>query len=429
MNFIRSVIFPFRYLILLLLLACCYFLWPGVEKAIRVDNSLNIWFIEDDPALVEYQKYTERFGNDESIVLLIKDPAGVLTSNYFNSFIDLTDALEAIPEVEGVLGPGNIQIPTKNLLGPGGRNLIRKNSEVEDVLQDLEEHTYIRDEFFTDDKKAARFVIVFKPLPDFDLHRDRLIQEVRNTVAAAFPEGNTFLGGVGIIFSGLNSLSQEDFTFFLGIGYLLMFVLILILFRSIYVLAYTLLTIAFSTYICIGIYGMMGHQLNLMTTLIPTVLILLGILDIVHILNEHRSTENNAEKPDVIKILSKVFRPCFYTSLTTMAGFLSLLSSPMAILKNFGIFTALGIFLCLLFSFFLGLIFLPLISRKENPVFSQGWLPSLHDHVLKKKFAYSIFTGILILVSAIGIWQLNNDTYTLGYFPRDHYVVKDHQEI
>ncbi|MDT0684883.1 efflux RND transporter permease subunit [Autumnicola psychrophila] len=429
MNFIRSVIYPFRYLILLLLLISCYFLWPGVEKAIKVDNSLNIWFLEDDPALLEYNKYTERFGNDESIVLLIKDPAGVITSKYFHSFIDITNSLEAIPEVEGVLGPGNIQIPTNNLLGPGGRNLIRKDSEVKDVLQDLEEHTYIRDEFLTDDRKAARFVIVFKPLPDFDLHRDRLIQEVRNTVAAEFPGGNTFLGGVGVIFSGLNSLSQEDFTFFLGLGYLLMFLLILVLFRSFYVLAYTFLAIAFSTYICIGIYGMLGHQLNLMTTLIPTVLILLGILDIVHIMNEHRSSENNGETPDVIASLKKVFRPCLYTSLTTMAGFLSLLSSPMAILKNFGIYTALGIFLCLAFSFFLGLIFLPLISRKVNPVFPKGWLTSLHDHVLGKKFSYSTLAGIIILASAIGIFKLNNDTYTLGYFPQDHQVLKDHVEI
>lgn len=429
MNFLRSSLNPYRYLILLLLLVFCYFLWPGVEKASKVDNSLNIWFLEDDPALVEYQKYTERFGNDESIVLLIKDPAGVLTSEYFRSFTNLTDSLEAIPEVEGVLGPGNIQVPTNNLLGPGGRSLIRKDSEVKDVLQDLEEHTYIRDEFFTEDMKAARFVIVFKPLPDFDVHRDRLIQEVRKTVAAEFPGGNVFLGGVGVIFSGLNSLSQEDFTFFLGIGYLLMFILILLLFRSFYVLAYTFLTIAFSTYICIGIYGMMGHQLNLMTTLIPTVLILLGILDIIHILNEHRSTENSRETPDVIRSLRKVFRPCLYTSLTTMAGFLSLLSSPMAILKNFGIFTALGIFLCLVFSFFLGFIFLPLISRKEQLVFPKSWLTSLHDHILKKKITYSVLGGILILASALGIFKLNNDTYTLGYFPQNHEVVQDHLEI
>ncbi|QED38649.1 hypothetical protein FK178_13415 [Antarcticibacterium arcticum] len=195
MNFLRSSLFPYRYLILLLVLFFCYILWPGVEKALKVDNSLNIWFLEDDPALVEYKKYTERFGNDESIVLLIKESSGVLTSEYFQSFINLTDSLEAIPEVEGVLGPGNIQVPTNNLLGPGGRSLIKKDSEVKDVVQDLEEHTYIRDEFFTEDKKAARFVIVFKPLPDFDLHRDRLIKEVRNTVAAEFPEGNTFLGG------------------------------------------------------------------------------------------------------------------------------------------------------------------------------------------------------------------------------------------
>lgn len=429
MNFIRNGFYLLKYIILLLLVVSCYLLWPGVQKAIQLDNSLDIWFLEDDPAMVNYNNYVERFGNDESIVLLIKDPKEILTSEYFKSFINLTDSLEAIPEVEGVLGPGNIQVPTNTLLGFGGRDLIRKNSEVEQVLRDLEEHSYIKDQFFTEDKKAARFVIVFKPLADFDLHRDRLIREVRRTVQAEFPKGNTFLGGVGVIFSGLNSLSQEDFTFFLGLGYLLMFLLVLFLFRSFYVLVYTFLTIAFATYICIGIYGLMGNQLNLMTSLIPTVLILLGILDIVHILNQHRSTESNDNITDEIGVLKKVFRPCLYTSLTTMAGFLSLLSSPMAILKNFGIYTALGIFLCFLLSFFFGLIFLPLIKRKEKLVFPVAWLYSLHDHVLKKKSIYIVLAGILIFAAALGVLKLKNDTYTLGYFPEDHQVVRDHEEI
>ncbi|MCM4156009.1 efflux RND transporter permease subunit [Gramella sp. AN32] len=428
MKFIRNGLSRLKYIILLLLLVCCYFLWPGVKKAIQLDNSLNIWFLEDDPALIDYNNYVDRFGNDESVVLLIKDPEGILTSEYFQSFINLTDSLEAIPEVEGVLGPGNIQVPTNTLLGFGGRDLIKENSEVGQVLQDLEEHSYIRDQFFTEDKKAARFVVVFKPLADFDAHRDRLIREVRSRVEAEFPGGNTFLGGVGVIFSGLNSLSQEDFTFFLGLGYLLMFLLVLVLFRSFYVLVYTLLTIAFATYICIGIYGIMGHQLNLMTTLIPTVLILLGILDIVHILNEHRSTKRNDNNSE-IGVLKRVFRPCLYTSLTTMSGFLSLLSSPMAILKNFGIYTALGIFLCFILSFFFGLIFLPLIKRKEKFVFPVAWFHSLHDHVLKKKSVYTILTGLLIFVATSGILKLKNDTYTLGYFPQDHQVVLDHVEI
>lgn len=429
MNFIGSIIYPYRYHILFTLLLSCIFLWPGVKKAIEVDNSLDIWFLEDDPALLEYQEYKQHFGNDESVVILIKDKETVLSKTYFHSFIDITKSLESIPEVEAVLGPGDVQVPIKTLLGPGGRNLINKNSNPEKVQSDLEDYPYINNQFFTQDHKAARFIVVFKSIEDFDEKRDELIQEIRKRVAQEFPGDNSFIGGIGVIFSGLNQISTADFGFFLGLAYLLMFLLILFIYRSFYVLAYTFSTIAFSTYVTLGVYGFMGHQLNLMTTLIPTILVLLGILDVVHILNQRTKTngEVNSKTASILS-LKTVFRPCLYTSLTTMAGFLSLLSSPMAILRDFGIYSALGIFLCLIFSFFLGLIFLPLISSKKETS-SSFKLIKLHNYVLSRKTLFFGLSILLISFCIAGFLQLKNDTYTLGYFPKDHEVVLDHEEM
>lgn len=429
MNFIGGIIYTYRYLVLFLLLLSCIFLWPSVKKAIEVDNSLSVWFLEDDPVLLQYQEYKQHFGNDESVVILIKDAETILSKSYFQSFINITNSLESIPEVDAVLGPGNVQVPTKNLLGPGGRNLIDENSEPGEVLSDLEDYPYINNQFFTRDYKAARLIVVFKPIDDFDEKRDELIQTIRAGVAQEFTSDNSFIGGIGVIFSGLNQISTADFGFFLGLAYLLMFLLILYLYRSFYVLVYTFFTIAFATYFTLGIYGFMGHQLNLMTTLIPTILVLLGILDVVHILNQRTKTAGEIN-PQTATILSlkNVFRPCLYTSITTMAGFLSLLSSPMAILRDFGIFSALGIFLCLIFSFFLGLIFLPLIRSKGETV-SSFKLIKLHNYVLSRKTLFFGLSFIVFTFCIAGIFKLKNDTYTLGYFPQDHEVVLDHEEI
>jgi uncharacterized protein len=429
MNFMGGIIYTYRYLILFLLLLSCIFLWPGVKKAIEVDNSLSVWFLEDDPVLLQYEEYKQHFGNDESVVILIKDAETILSKSYFDSFITITNALESIPEVDAVLGPGNVQVPTKTLLGPGGRNLIDKNSDPGQVLSDLEDYPYINNQFFTQDYKAARLIVVFKPIDDFDEKRDELIQKIRASVAQEFSGNNSFIGGIGVIFSGLNEISTADFGFFLGLAYLLMFLLILYLYRSFYVLAFTFSTIAFATYITLGIYGLMGNQLNLMTTLIPTILVLLGILDVVHILNQRTGiTGENNLKTTTILDLKKVFRPCLYTTLTTMAGFLALLSSPMAILRNFGIYSALGIFLCLIFSFFLGLIFLPFIRAKKETGTSFK-LNKLHNYVLKRKTSFFVLSFIMVSLCIAGIFKLKNDTYTLGYFPRDHEVVLDHEEI
>lgn len=38
---------------------------------VGVDNSLEIWFVEDDPALETYQEFQEEFGSDEVVVLAL----------------------------------------------------------------------------------------------------------------------------------------------------------------------------------------------------------------------------------------------------------------------------------------------------------------------------------------------------------------------
>lgn len=429
MDYLLNKLMRLQYVMVVFLLASCVFLWPGVQKAIQLDNSLSVWFLEDDPAIVAYQEYKKRFGNDESIILLVKDPKGILTQDYFKSFIALTNLLEAIPEVEGVLGPGNIQVPSKTLMGLTTKDLINKDSNPEHIERELQQYPEIKEQFFTQDYQAARFVIVFKPLADFDLHRDRIITKVHTIVDQQFPQQNAYLGDVGVIFSGLNGLSQQDFGFFLGIGYLLMFGLLLFFFRSWSVLLYALTTISFAIYICLGIYGAMGLQLNLMTVLIPSILVLLGILDVVHIINEQKRSEKTEDSLSIIKILKAVFKPCLYTSLTTMVGFLSLLSSPMAILQNFGLFTALGIFLCFSLSFFFGLLFLPFIKSSMPVYFPKQVLINFHNHVLKNKKVYGGFIIVTIVFAFMGSTFIKNDTYTLGYFPENHRVVTDHNMI
>lgn len=429
MDYLLNRLIQFKYVIVAFLLLSCVFLWPGVQKAIQLDNSLGVWFLEDDPAIVTYQEYKKRFGNDESVILLVKDSKGILTQDYFKSFIDLTERLKAIPEVEGVLGPGNIQVPSKSLMGLTTKNLINTNSNPQQIERELQQYPEINSQFFTQDYKAARFVIVFKPLVDFDVHRDRVIKDVRTIVDEQFPQKNAYMGGVGIIFSGLNGLSQQDFGFFLGVGYLLMFGLLLFFYRSWSILLYALTTISFAIYICLGIYGMMGLQLNLMTVLIPSILVLLGILDVVHIINQYKRSDPANDSLRIINTLRAVFKPCLYTTLTTMVGFLSLLSSPMAILQNFGLFTALGIFLCLSLSFLFGVLFLPFIKSSTSVYFPKQVLNRFHKHVLFHKKVYGSFIVVTIVVAIMGSTFIKNDTYTLGYFPENHRVVTDHNMI
>lgn len=427
-----NTLYWLRFLLLLATVILCWFLWPFVRSAIKADNSLAIWFLKDDPALKEYRQFHEKFGNDEVVILIVHDDKTLLTTKYFTSFISVTKALEAIPEVQLVIGAGNTTLVSKEIFGIFSKPLLTASSDIKDVRSSLEAMPALKEQLFNNNYTAARFLISFKENKNFDNRRSDILKRVKQTVHKYLPQDQIYFGGVGIVYEELNALSNADFSFFLGIGYLTMFVILLLIYRKVLILLYAISTIAVSTYITLGMYGLCGLQLNLMTVLIPPILIVLGIMDIMHILNEcsRLSTQNSSRRDNALSALKNVLRPCLFTTFTTMAGFLSLLISPMAILRQFGLFAAIGIFLCLLFTYVAGVIFLPLSSPSQSITFSaRKIVNSILEAVLHNQKRYALLSAFIIIISIAGLFLLKSDTYTFGYFPKDNQVVKDHKKI
>jgi predicted RND superfamily exporter protein len=149
------LLYKFRYGLLLGTLLACVMLWQGVQSALVVDNSLTVWFLKNDPALVSYRSFQKKFGNDEVVVLVLKDKQTALSAANLKRFVTLTRALEAIPEVAGVTGPGNMQVPVREQLGVFSRPLIPADADPVQVRQTLSRLPTLRAQLFSDDYKAA----------------------------------------------------------------------------------------------------------------------------------------------------------------------------------------------------------------------------------------------------------------------------------
>ena len=426
------ILYKIRYVLLLLTLAAGALLWPGVQAALVVDNSLTVWFLEGDPNLVAYHDFQQRFGNDEVVIAMVRDEQTVLSPAYFGAFIRLTQSLEAIPDVATVIGPGNASLPTRDVFGSGLAPLLTPETSPDSVRTVLADQPTLRTGLFSTDYKTARFVIVLKSLPDFDRRRGEILDRIKATVTAQLPEKQVYFGGVGIIYAGLNALSQQDFGFFLGIGYLVMFGLFWWIYRKPLLLVYTIGVVTLATYLTLGIYGACGFRINLMTVLLPVIIVLLGVMDAIHVINERNQLGETGLSPtdSALEALRRVFRPCLFTVFTTAAGFLALETSPMAILKNFGLFAAVGIVLSLFFTYLLGVLILPHTQPSRTITLLTGdRLGRLLTLILTRK---GLFTGLslaLMAFFALGVAWLRTDTYTLGYFPNNHRVVQDHKAM
>ena len=426
-----KLFYRLRYSLLALSLIGAYFLFPHLQKAVQVDNSLTGWFIEGDPALESYHRFLDNFGNDEIVLVLYEPKGNLFSKGNLTALKSFAEACENHPDVAQVFSAHNASIPNLKNGFIQSNALLKADAKEEDIRAKLKDYPFLKEQFFNSDLQAAKFIIYLKNSPDFGFKRKAILNDLYAYADEYLNDNESYFGGVGVIFEALNELSEKEFSRFLLVGYLLMFAVLLLIYRNIRYVILALATILFASYFTLGIYGAMGHQLNLLSTLIPAIIILLCVMDVMHILNEYQSiSTGKASLEDKLKALKSVWWPCLFTSLTTMAGFISLSLSPVKILVSFGVYTALGIALGLLFSFLFALLLLAPAKkvRIRNLISSRQLLGLLRISEKNPQKLLLSFLGIS-LIAFLGLLQIKVDTDSLGYLPDDHWVQEDNANI
>ena len=210
--------------------------------------------------------------------------------------------------------------------------------------------------------------------------------------------------------------------FFLGVGYLLMFAIFALLYRKLLLVLYTIGIVALSTYFTLGLYGLAGYRLNLMTVLAAHPAYPAGHYGLpIHVINERSQLagEPLTQKESALLALKRTFAPCLFTSLINAAGFGALLTSPMAILKKFWIVCGCGhSAFPLFYPTCWGCCCFPLLQPAGSSTAQTGArIARFSEGIIRRKTVFWSLCLVLFLFFAGGIALLKTDTYTLGYLP------------
>ena len=133
-----------------------------------------------------------------------------------------------------------------------------------------------------------------------------------------------------------------------------------------------------------------GKSLDVMSTLLPTILFVVGMSDAIHILN--RYIEELRLGKGKLAAIKTTFREVglatFFTSLTTAVGFITLISVPITPMRDFGIYSAVGVLL----AFVIAITFLPatLSLLKKPKIVTKQPKQLFWNKVLSKSFIYVI---------------------------------------
>ncbi len=417
-------------------------------KNLYFESSTDLWFLKDDPVLLDYKELKDQFGSDDYLVVGIEAKNGdLINQQSLQAIKKISDFLEEHAAVNKVRSLSKFEYIYYNdgLLDvdpaiPESDDFIFSGAQIEKIKNILKNENIAHDLLFTKDLRnsiiSARVVMPEEYTtgknPKIDLATD-----FRNFIVA---EGLDKNESFELHYSGSSIISEAFFfysTIDQSISYPLMMTFILIflylIFRTAIGVALPFGIVVVSSILTLGVIGYSGWSMNMMNIIIPTILTVIGLGNSVHVLmGFYEYKTQGLESPAAAEAsIKKYLRPCFYTYITTFFGFLALTSSKLALVVEFGLEMLVG----LTFAFIFSLTTLPAIlsysrikADKTAKVVRSGVISKIVYTWPAKIVTYRkivlIATCLLVLPSVYFISKVEVDTNFVRNFKEDAPVRK-----
>ena len=374
------------FIILLILLVTLSLFYSTKAK---ITNSLSIWFPENEPTLLEYRRFLEKFGNDEQLVI------GLESATPFTLQTNIEKLKVMAKELKSIQG---IDVP----LGPFSPFLNEKG----------------RRRFLSKDSMCVLIVLPIKKGLDIEEKRHDIVNQVKH-VLDKYPY-RYHIAGTTAIYERLNWLTRENVGYFFILVFVYMFVLSGLVFRDVKISILTSCTTIITIIILIASFGISGVPINMITSILPVLVLIYGLSDMVYIAYITRISK----KTDIKRILF----PCFLTSLTTFAGFLSLAGSKIPCVRQLGIFGGIGVMAEFLVTMLLFLAFFKNL-KPARPILLHRFHRWEEEFVRKKGNVIIGISVVVFILFAGGMLNLKIDTFTLGMFRKNDVIRQDSEWI
>ncbi|ARS34931.1 efflux RND transporter permease subunit [Pontibacter actiniarum] len=423
--------------LVLLLVAVLTALSVFFASRLRFDYNFDNFFPKGDPDLAYYFSYRDKFGNDNDYILIGLDNQGksLFDKSFLTKVDSLTKFLQRQPHVEAVLSPTTVSSPVIEQFGYFEipyLHMYEPERYEQDSINIYTSRELIGTLFSEDATAVSLFVQT----------SDDLSKGASDTLIAALSQQlerlqlqEKHVAGKALAQSVFVDKMKVELAIFMSASILLVIFFLWITFRTAWGVLVPLVVVLLSVLWGMGVMGLFNKPIDLMTVLLPTIMFVVGMSDVIHIMSRYvTEIGNGMEKLPALKLtVREVGVATLLTSLTTAIGFLTLLTTAIVPIRNFGLYTAISIGL----AFILAFTVLPailLLIKKPNPVrakrVSLSWpvlLRSLLRYVLVHPKAILLCSAAVVAISLAGISQIKVDTTLLEDLGDKDPIVKDFQ--
>jgi predicted RND superfamily exporter protein len=416
-----------------------------------VDNSLRVWFLEGDETLVRQERFERMFGNDEAVLVGWSEDGGVFSPAALDLVADVSSRMAASSLVEGVTSLSTVLEAESRRRADGQDELVVERLYRAPVTPEVAaavERRVLGDPLYAEhlvspDRKVSILSVQPKRGRDRDEVRAPLLAHVRAAVDAAFvaagrdPKSWHWAGG-GVVNDALNLATQRDSAVFSGVSLLVVAGCLLFALRRVSAVLLALASVGLATVMLVGTYLACGQTVNMVTTVLPSLVLVIGITDSVYFLTTWFQERDGLlaagldRRAAIARVIGHAALPGLVNSITSAVGFWAFASAKMAVIRQLGLFAGLGIALayaCSLVIVTVGLELLdpvpPTAGVSASGPRADAALTALSRWVTRHWRKVLWGCVVAVVVSVAGILRLRVDSDPVRYFYPDHPIRRD----
>jgi len=405
---------------------------------LHVDDEIINMIAPDHPARVLQERIERDFGVRDVAILAIENREGVFNPVSLARLAQLTRFLQELP---GVVAEDVASLAASdNVVARGDELLMRpplSSTSVTPQQAAAIQHEVLDNPLFVGRLVSADGTVAALYAPLRAGATRALVYAAISEHLAKLPAADNgdriLVSGKVMIEGGLGTAMRADLKRLGPIVVGVLLVLLTLYFRHPLLALLPILTAVVAVIWTLGLMGALGVPIYVPTTLIPVMLLVIGITEEVHLIGEYRAFgKTRARREAVLAALDKIKRPVTFMTLTTAIGFASPAVSPIVPLGQFGLFTAFGIGVAYLFTFTLSPAYLALVKRPQSwaqprETAPTRWLRAFGERSARHPLAVALVLAVAAAVALAGATRTRVDENWVNRFKPGH-VLYDSDE-
>ena len=420
-------------LVVLITLILGYFI-----KDLKVNPDVLGYLPEDDRAAILFREVGEQYGGNDLVIVGLEG-RDVFTYEMLDLVRQVTDSMRTIAGISYVTSLTNV-IDIKST--EYGIEIGRLVDEFE-IPQNADELERIRAYAMSKDLYKGNLVsadctstlVMGKVMTGAD--RTKAVEAIQQKLEGIPFGGRFYYGGMPVTLLELSNVIIRDVKFIAPVAFLLICLVLYLGFLNKRGVILPMISVIIAIIWTMGLVSLLGYELTIITNVIPVILMAVGSAYAIHVVNRFQEEVKDDSREALKRALSFVIIPVFLASLTTVFGFISFIAgSYLTMIREFGIFSALGV----LFSLLLAVFFVPALlavlqgkdaektKNKTAPAFLRTLTLGIERWALNHHRQVLWVWGLLILLSLLGITRIERRVDLVDYF-RENNIVQQSEKL